>query len=86
MWCVVMTETGIQGEARNPAHVVVEAFEKLHDAGNALRRMYADKASALSGVLEYSEYTGREARLFGDMAVVVIAMKELPDPTGAKNN
>ena len=86
MWCVVMTQTGIQGEARNPAHVVVEAYEKEYDAETALRSKYANEVLALKDELAYSEFTGREARLFGELAVVVIAMKKLPDPTGAKKD
>lgn len=80
MWCVISTETGIQCEASNPARIIIGTYEKQHEAGNALRRLFADKASSLSRTLEYAEYTGREARLFGDMTVIVIAMSELPDP------
>ena len=84
MWCVVMTETGICMEAHNPAHVEVETYEKEHEAQKAIGKMFAGKVCELSGELAYCEYTEREARVLGEMAVVVIAMMKLPDPTGAK--
>lgn len=82
MWCVVMTETGIMGEAKNPAHVVVESYHDRMASHKAFVHMYADKVAQLGLSLEYSEINVEEseARVFGSVEVIVIAKREMPEP------
>lgn len=81
MWIVMLTQTGIMAEGRNPAHVVIKAYEKRIDAHAAFVQMYADKVAVLGTGLEYAEINseGKEARIFGSVEVIVIAMRELSD-------
>ena len=80
-WIVIQTQTGIMAEGRNPAHVVVEAYEKRIDAYAAFVQMYADKVAVLGAGLEYAAIDAeeKEARIFGSVEVIVIAMRKLPD-------
>lgn len=80
-WIVIQTQTGIMAEGRNPAHVIVETYEKVMDAYAAFVQMYADKVAVLGMGLEYAaiDTDKKEARIFGSVEVIVIAMRELPD-------
>ena len=88
MWCVILTQTGIMCEGRNPAHVEVETYDKEYEASKAFRRMFSDKVGVLGCELEYAEFDNSpnewNARLFGEFAVVVIAVKKLPEPCKKK--
>ena len=81
MWCLILTATGVQGEAYNPAHVEVETYGTKHEAEAALRKMYCDKIAALSAELEYSAFDASmgEARVFGELAVCVMAIRRMPE-------
>ena len=86
MWCVIMTETGIQGEAYRPAIIGVETYDTAQMAESAMRRMFASRVKELTD-LEYCEFnlSGHEARLFGELSVTVIAARKLPDPAGKEH-
>ena len=80
-WVVIQTQTGIMAEGRNPAHVIVEAYEKGMDAYAAFVKMYADNVAVLGTGLEYAaiDTEEKEARIFGSVEVIVIAMRKLLD-------
>ena len=76
-----MTKTGIMGESRNPAHVEIETYDAEYEAKKAMYEKFRAWIDTLSGQLEYCAYdNGCEARLFGELAVIVIAVAKIPDP------
>lgn len=91
MWLAILTQTGIMGEAKNPAHIETEAFDSLDEAVRAMRRMFADKVETLTRLneLSFCEFNESEyeARVFGELAVIVIGVKNVnvrPKKEGGK--
>lgn len=79
MWCLVYTETEIEGSRGNPAVYDIETYATESDAEKAMRTMYSDKVGRLSGELEYSEFDdgSRTAKIYGEVAVIVMGVMEI---------
>lgn len=84
MWCLVYTETEIEDGRGNPAAYDIETYTTESDAVKAMRTMYADKISRLSGELEYSEFDdgSRTAKVYGEVAVIVMGVMKVKQKEG----
>lgn len=77
---MVITETGIQGDMYNDAHVCTEVFDSRPVANKAAQDLFREKIADLGSSLVYTVFDSCpdiQCRIFGETSVIVIAVTEI---------
>jgi hypothetical protein len=75
-YCLVVTETGVQGQAYEKAEITQEVFANELLAYCRLQELFGDKIRELNTPLVYCEFdwSEKQARIFGENEVIVMAV------------
>ena len=85
-YAVIETEVGIMGEISNPSKTWLTGYDTRHDAEKGMIKAFRLAIQSMGESLSYCHFDtdAGEARVYGDIIIRVIALKEILDEIGDK--